>query len=122
MSVLQNPLSGVFSSLKVRETDALDIWIERLAQQESGGRCNIKHLDVNNKYSYGVLQFQEETWKTQMQIFKLRPYAEPAELQNEIYDCALQKELTRKMIEKNPSSWGHWRNSVLNVTGLPPAT
>src|SRR3990167_11027791 len=32
----------------------------RLIQCESGGR-NIKHLDVNNFYSYGILQIQSST-------------------------------------------------------------
>lgn len=110
---------NVTATATTYEKDSLDVWIERLILVESGGRADIKILDTNNKYSYGCLQFQEETWKYQMQKFSLRPYAESQELMNEIYDCSLQKTLAKEMILGDYGNWRHWLNSS-NVIGLPP--
>ena len=39
-----------------------DDWIEKLSMCESRGRSHITVLDSNNKYSYGELQFQLDTF------------------------------------------------------------
>lgn len=87
----------IASPLKVEEITALDIWIERLAQKESEGRERIKILDVNDKYSYGCLQFQEWTFKAYGAKYGI--LKDTANWENAIYDCNFQKQLAKKMIQ-----------------------
>ncbi len=101
--------------------DKMDIWLEKLAKKESRGRSNIKILDVNNRHSYGCLQFQMETFKGYSKKYDLLPEAEDKEFENMIYDCNFQKLLARKMIEERYDNWRHWYNSVNSKhVGLPP--
>lgn len=51
-----------FPALSWGQVYDLNIIIPRLILCESGGR-SVKHLDTNNKYSYGVLQIQSSTAK-----------------------------------------------------------
>lgn len=96
-------------------------WILELVQKESGGREDIKHLDVNGKYSYSCLQFQEETFVGFVKEFNLLPGAEDDEILNFIMDCEIAKQLAFLMISDRYDNWKHWRNSVLNTDlGLPP--
>jgi hypothetical protein len=106
------------------EKDALDIWIDRLAEFECKN-CpdNFRHLDKNNRYSYSCLQFQEDTFRAEIRRYKLLPFAEDEELMNFIYDCPLQKSLARYMIlaEGSRAARSHWLTSVI-IRGLgdPP--
>lgn len=52
------PNKGQISPNLVSKTDLI---IKRLIECESGGQ-NVAKLDSNNKYSYGVLQIQLDTW------------------------------------------------------------
>lgn len=38
------------------------VWLNELEQCESMGSTTIRVLDTNNRYSYGILQFQMQTW------------------------------------------------------------
>lgn len=101
----------------------LDLWLNRLVRVESGGKAKIKVLDVNDKFSYGCLQFQMYTFKTYGQKYGLIPTdIQSEELEQSIYDCRLQKRIARAMILDNSSNWKHWYNSVVNSTGHPPKT
>lgn len=105
-----------------RKADKLDAWIDSLVAKESEGKAHIKILDHNDRYSYGCLQFQMETFESYIKRYNLLPYAEYSELENMIYDCDFQKLLTRKMIEENPENWRHWYTSVAKRgLGVPPA-
>lgn len=104
-----------------RKADKLDAWINSLVTKESEGKSHIKILDHNDRYSYGCLQFQMETFEAYVKRYELLPNTEDSELENMIYDCDFQKLLTRKMIEEDPENWRHWYTSVAKRgLGLPP--
>jgi len=48
--------------LTVPIPDTKSIWISHLADCESHASTTVKVLDTNGKYSYGLLQFQMQTW------------------------------------------------------------
>lgn len=107
------------SSLKVQAATPLDIWLERLAETESQGRDRIKILDVNDKYSYGCLQFQEGTFRKYGERYGL--VSPNTRLEDVIYNCNLQKEIAKKMIGENYAMWQSWYTSVIvRDVGLPP--
>lgn len=91
----------------------LDYFVDRLAMCESENRENIKTLDSNNKYSYGIVQFQEDTWKNALRKYGYFPEAEDSELMNHIYDGKLQKEVAKKMIQDG--GWRHWKNCATKI-------
>jgi len=96
-----------------KATDVLGKWIERLVHQESSGRADIKILDVNDRYSYGCLQFQEATF-----VSYSKRYFGTSNL-SKLYDCQYQKQLARRMLEEDINNWRHWYNSTRKI-GLPP--
>jgi hypothetical protein len=105
--------------ISVKEASQLDLWLEKLAQVESNGRERIKILDVNNKYSYGCLQFQEGTFRNYGVKYGL--VAKNANLESVIYDCTLQKQIAKRMIQENHILWQSWYTSVVQKNlGLPP--
>lgn len=109
----------VASPLKIEEVTALDIWIEKLVQKESNGREKIRILDVNDKYSYGCLQFQEWTFRSYGTKYGL--LKDTKNWENAIYDCSLQKQLAKKMIQNEYVLWQSWYTSVITRNlGLPP--
>ena len=104
---------------KINYEAELDYWLDRLKQQESGGVEHIKHLDSNNKYSFGCYQFQVETFVSYTKRYNLLPESEDAEIENWIYDCTYQRKLAKEMINDNYDNWKHWRTSTGKV-GKPP--
>ena len=105
--------------LEVTEPDALDLWLERLIQKESRGKAVIKILDVNHKYSYGCLQFQEWTFRAFGEKYGL--VKKGAKLEPLIYDCELQKQIAKRMIQDDYKLWQSWYTSVvIRDLGLPP--
>lgn len=105
--------------LTVQEPEAMDIWLAKLVFQESSGKHNIKVLDVNNKYSYGCLQFQEGTFRNYALKYDLISRSTPTE--SKIYDCELQKKIAKLMLAEDYSNWRAWYTSVKKPSvGLPP--
>lgn len=98
---------------------SLDAWLEKLAYYESNHRADIKVLDVNGKYSYGCLQFQEGTFRSYAIKHGLISRDTPTE--SVIYDCDLQKKLAKLMLAENPYNWQAWYTTVKKKgLGLPP--
>ena len=118
------PLNELLEPQSTPQTEwqkALKNWIENLVEYESNGSSTVKVLDWNGKYSYGCLQFQEQTFLGFTKGLKTLPNATDEEIMNFIYDCEYQKLLAFKMIETNYDNWRHWRYSVINRgLGLPP--
>lgn len=107
------------SVLTVEEPSDIDVWLAKLIFQESSGKHNIKVLDVNNKYSYGCLQFQEGTFRSYGLKYGLISKDTPTE--SRIYDCELQKQIAKLMLAENYSNWRAWFTSVKKPSvGLPP--
>ncbi len=112
--------STVSSTTKVLTN--LDMWLEKLAMAESGNRADIKVLDVNGRYSYGCLQFQMATFKSYSARYKLVDPETVTSWDALIYNCQLQKQIAKRMIQEKPGNWRHWGYTVLHKgTGLPPA-
>ena len=82
--------------------------VAHLATCESGNRSDIRILDTNNKYSYGLLQFQAETFTGYGYGYKLLPQAEKGEYMNLIYDGEFQKSVAYKMLEEDINNVRHW--------------
>lgn len=115
----QNSPIVVFSTTSAKEQNALDSWLKKLVFLESEGKSEIKVLDNNGLHSFGCLQFQMSTFKEFGLKYGL--IFEGDALEKIIYDCVLQKEIARRMIEENPSNWRRWYTSVMiRGLGLPP--
>ena len=105
--IYQQVRNDVASSTQpISKPDSLNQWINKLAFYESGNRADIKILDVNNKYSYGCLQFQMATW-----IGMGNKYGFQTTPEN-IYDCRLQKQLAHAMLSDRWNNWHHWGYTV----------
>jgi hypothetical protein len=99
----------------------LDVWLEKLAIAESNNRANIKVLDVNGRYSYGCLQFQMATFKAYSTRYGLLDASEVVSWEKHLYDCGLQKQIAKRMIQEKPANWRHWGYTVLKKgVGFPP--
>lgn len=74
-------------------SDSLYRWLDRLAEYECRD-CGdgFKRLDSNEKYSYGCLQYQAETWLTWGKRYGFIA-VEQQNIDDRIYDCGLQKEI-----------------------------
>lgn len=91
---------------------AIEQWLDRLQWDESNKTPLLVILDSNNKYSYGCLQFQMETWNH---------YSKKFSIKTEIMDCQGQRKLARLMVESDYGAWRNWLTSVTKKTaGLPP--
>ena len=119
----QNPVERHFEAIERAQAagkDPLDVWIDKLRYEyETKGYSDeavktFKHLDTNGRYSYGCLQFQEGTFRTYALASAV------SEWERTIYDCNLQKKISRQMILSDYSNWKHWRTSVERGLGLPP--
>lgn len=104
------------------QSNKLEIWLDKLADKESGHQADIVVVDVNGKKSYGCFQFQMATW-----IGMGEKYGFITTPDN-ILDCSLQKQVAFSMIDSRYENWKHWRCSVVgcdkyNIVGigLPPS-
>ena len=115
----QNDNVIAFSTINLEKQNTLDSWIKKLIVFESDGRSNIKVLDHNGLHSFGCLQFQMDTFEEfGLRYGLISPDDDTEKL---IYDCTLQKELAKRMIQENPNNWRRWYTSVIKKgLGLPP--
>ena len=85
-----------------------DYKLAKLAFCESSLKPNIKVLDTNNRFSYGLFQFQKTTFTAYGQKYKvIGTDVEPPEIDNLIYDPELQLRIARYMMENKESY--HWK-------------
>ncbi len=87
-------------------TDPKAVWIEQLAQCESGGRADIKILDTDGYYSYGMFQFHLRTWLDFGTAF--------GTTKENIYDGELQRKVVRAMLDDG--LWRHWYTCGKRIT------
>lgn len=103
---------SILSPEELTYDKAFNQWLDKLENQESGGKVDIEVLDTNGEYSRGCLQFQDATFNTYSQRFGVGGVWE---------DCVFQRKLARLMIDDSYSNWRHWQNSVLVYgVGKPP--
>lgn len=93
-----------------RKIDALDKWINKASEIEYGHKKEFRILDSNNRYSYGCMRFQADTFVEES--MKNNMYGN-------ISDCEFQKSLAKSMILKNHKDWRHWYNTTKKI-GKPP--
>src|SRR3990167_10233711 len=108
---VSNPIKPVEAEFEARivSVDLLDKKIDKLALCESGNRADIKVLDTNNKYSFGVFQFQLETfWGFGVQYGILPEGIELAEAENLIYDPEIQRDIALEMVKRGLLE-DHWK-------------
>ena len=87
-------------------------WIDKVIEKESSHRNDLVILDVNNRYSYGCLQFQKATFDG---------YSKKFGFNGEIMNCDDQKKLALLMLKDSKSAWRNWYNTVTKKgVGLPP--
>lgn len=100
------------SPLTITVPDKLDLYIERLAFLESGGRERVDIIDTNGKHSRGCLQFQDATWQR---------FSQKYGIEADIFNCSAQKMLARKILLHERNGWKHWFTSTtLKGLGKPP--
>ena len=98
-------------------------WVSELAKMEN---CDpLGTMDSDKTLSYGKYCYKPSTFLHFVRKYGLLPEAEDQEVQNWINDNEFQDRLTLLIIENEPESWTHWRNSVLvykgrEGIGLPP--
>jgi thioredoxin-related protein len=96
------------SSIKTK--DKLDVWIDKASEIEYGHKKEFRILDSNNRYSYGCMRFQADTFVEESMKNKMY---------GDISDCEFQKSLAKTMILKNNKDWRHWYNTTKKI-GKPP--
>jgi hypothetical protein len=82
-------------------------WIHQLGMCESSWRPSLKHLDSNNYYSYGALQFQMGTWLGVGSLYA-------STTKSNIYDPVMQEKVAIALIEKG-ESW-RWKTCFRKTT------
>lgn len=91
-----------------------DIWIDSLIQCESQGRENITILDSNNKYSYGIMQFQLYTFLGFGKKYGILPMEfTEAEGRLLIHNTYVQKAIAKEMLNDGLSY--HWKNCARKI-------
>lgn len=90
------------------------IYLSLLEWCESGGHTNLKILDSNNKYSYGGLMFQMDTFLTYGKKYKiLSESTTVGEAEKKIYDIDIQREIAHRMLlDGLYGNWLHCTNSL----------
>jgi DNA gyrase/topoisomerase IV subunit B len=78
-------------------------------------------MDSNGKWSYSCLQYQEDTWLSMARRYGIIEKGSQ-KVDDRIYDCKLQKALTRQIfIHEGYSAASHWRTSIIKRgLGMPP--
>lgn len=78
------------------------MWIRHLEDcEDPTGSTTIRVLDTNNKYSYGLLQFQMKTWLKQ------------GNTRDTIYDPDLQEQTAQAMLDAG--GWQNWFTCAQHV-------
>lgn len=111
---LATMILGDLGAILEGELEAENTLLADLSFCESGNRDDIKILDVNGKYSYGLFQWQEQSWIFYSKKYGLFPFAEDQEMMNFIYDRNYQTKLTRLVLQE-PNGWLNWKNCFLKL-------
>jgi hypothetical protein len=95
-------------------------WLKKLATCESNGSSTIKVLDTNSRYSYGVFQWQLESFMSYAKKYKmLTEDATEKDALKIIYDYKFQRDLTIKVL--NDGGQNNWFNCSKRLGDYPLA-
>ena len=106
---------------RLPESPELKEWLDSLGKMENCPSTGM--IDSNNKKSYSLFCFQEDTFVHFVERYDMLPNLkeEEQEIMNWISDPSFQREVVKKMIAENPKNALHWRTSVVKKKlGLPP--
>ena len=102
---------------KMGQETAFNKWLDKLGKGEN---CPPEGMiDSNGLKSYGLLCFQEGTFKHYAKRYDLYPNAEEHEIINFIADPDEQRKLATLMIKEDRNNYRHWLNTTKRI-GLPP--
>lgn len=102
----------IIPSAEIATSTKQEIWQAALAECESGGRTDIKVMDVNNKYSHGKYQYQMGTWLA---------YAHKGATKENIFDEQAQDAITLHILRtKGDRDWINCSKKVRAVLGAFP--
>lgn len=97
----------------------VNAWIKDLGWCESRNKPHIKVMDSNDKYSYGYLQFQAETFMLYGKRYGiLDKDLEFGEVENLIYDKDLQIRIAERMLADGLHN--HWKNCYNKIYKVYP--
>ena len=97
----------------VRTVAGIEKAIITLSECESERTAKIKVLDINGKYSYGILQFQRQTLENYTKKYGLRD-----KITNEdLYNPHLAYTTAKFMLTESSKNLYHWVNCA-KLTGL----
>ena len=86
----------------------LDALLDKLSYCESRNRPEIKIVDTNGYYSYGMFQCQLATWNYYIEKYDLLPEAEIYEYKNLIQDGDFQRHVAKTILTNEPMAWKNW--------------
>lgn len=104
----------------VKEVDILSknqrVWIGALEYCESRGRSDIKILDSNDRYSYGILQFQMDTFLRYGKKYGIiATSTTELEAEKMIYDPDLQEKVAHRiLLDGGEKNWNNCYKKYLN--------
>ena len=108
---------------EVQLTKKQQVYLNTLEFCESRGRENIKILDSNHKYSYGILMFQMDTFLANGKkygILSSDMTAKRAEESRLIYDVDTQERIaTQMLLDGGHSNWLNCFNTKLSHEKFP---
>ena len=93
------------------------VWLNKLEQCESNVDKDMKIIDSNNRYSYGILQFQMETFLREGKKYGLvDSKITMVKAEKLIFNVELQEKLADKMLtDGGESNWYNCWNHKLKV-------
>ena len=90
------------------DSTPLDALLDDLAYCESRNRPEIKIVDTNGYYSYGMFQFQLATWNYYIEKYDILPEAEVYEYKNLIQDGDFQRHVAKTILTNEPMAYRNW--------------
>lgn len=105
---------------EVLPTHKQTVYLHTMQYCESKGIQDIKILDSNNRYSYGVMQFQMETFLREGKNYALvSPETTPKQAEDSklIYSISLQEKIAHRMLLKGGQK--NWYNCTKKLGAYP---
>lgn len=84
--------------------------LTQLSKCESGQRWHIKVMDINGKYSYGGLQFQQATFIDAIKRYNVFPDIPEEHYMDFIFSEEHQKVVAIAILDNEPQGLYHWKN------------
>jgi len=102
--------TDVYADTIVYERETIDIEqiLDDLAMCESSNRSDLKIVDTNGYYSYGMYQFQKYTFIYFNEKYNITNLPTDEAIMNP----EIQRELAKWILLRNKNGWEHWYNCL----------